>query len=341
MINDVNFNNKGNIKDSLKYVDDNNLDITDSSCHMNYFIHKNKHIFGELGEKFKIMQTEICLRQYCDYWKSSKSRRLEERYGEILSTHFVGKNDYMKYGFLNELIEKYIQRNKILFIVLDFIDYGLDQDNHDSYEYVPHTCVLILLPNGERYDAFYINSHGKDMLIYDEYGFKTSKNKKRSIKYDHAVELMFMNSFVKFMNKRHPVNIQYDFTESHNYFGADYQSGDNYGICFVFPYIIWYYFGKYYNKERIIYGKKGKSYTIKNNREMLLKGNLTECIQSYLIDLNNNYKVVYIKMMNCKNYNRQYYIRKLDKVIEKSKNYFVKKVLNTFIPFFSQGINNH
>ncbi len=339
MINDVNLHNKnvGNIKDSLKYVEDNDLAITDPSCHMNYFIHKNKDIFGELGEKIKIIQTEICLQQYCDYWKSSKSRRLEERYGEILSTHFVGGNNYMKYGFLNEIIEKYMYRDKILYIILDFIDYGLDQDK-GTYEYVPHTCVLILLPNGERHDGFYINSHGKDMRFYDEYGFKTSKNKKRCIKYDQPVDLMFMSSFVKFMNKNHSVNIQYDFTENHNYFGADYQSGDNYGICFVFPYIIWYYFGKYYNKERIIYGKKGKSYTIKKTREMLLNGNLTECIQSYLIDLNNNYKAVYIKMMNSKNYNRQYYIRKLDKVIENSKHYFVKKVLNTFIPYFSQGM---
>ena len=44
------------------------------------------------------------------------------------------------------------------------------------------------------------------------------------------------------------------YNEKHNYFGADYQSGDNYGICFIFPYLIWYYFGKYYNQRAI--GKK-------------------------------------------------------------------------------------
>jgi len=338
MIKDINFKEENihKVTKMLKYIDDNDLASTGGDCHMNLFIHKNKEIFGkELNDKMKIIQTEICFRSYCDYWKCIKSRRLEERYSEILSSHFVGKNNYLKEDFLKDIIKSSFAKKKILFIILDFIDYGLDDDIKDKNVYVPHVCLLLLIPNGESYEAFYINSHGKDMLIYNTFEFKISSKKKRTIQYDHPVDLMFVKTFVDFMNQQ--VQIKYDFTEKHNYFGADYQSGDKYGICFIFPYIIWYYFGKYYNNSRTIVSK-GKEYTIQPNKEMLLNGDLTECIESYLIDLNKNYKEMYVKMLESKNYNRIYYVRKLDKVLEKSKDYFVKKLLNVFMPFFSQGL---
>ena len=53
----------------------------------------------------------------------------------------------------------------------------------------------------------------------------------------------------------------------------------------------------YYNKERILDTKVDGIYKIKSSREMLLSGNLTECIQSYLLGLNRNYDKMYLKLL--------------------------------------------
>jgi len=324
------------VKYWLKFIEKNELATTDTDSHMNYFIHKNKIIFNKkINKNIKLIYCDTTFGTCCDYWKCSQSRRLNEEYESILCGYY--EKDKFTERFLNDEIEKNILENKILFIVFDFLDYGLDDDIKTHNEYVPHTCSLLLIPNKEKYEAYYINSHGKDLQKYTSYDFKLSNKKKRTINYEHPVDLMFIGTFIKFMNKNHKVNINYDYSEKHNYFGADYQSGDNYGICFIFPYLIWYYFGKYYNKSRYICYKDNK-YEVKSNREMLLNGNLTECMQGYLVELNKNYKEIYIKSMLSQNYNRKYYVNKLNKVLEKSKSYFVKRLLNVFMPFFSQGL---
>ena len=122
--------------------------------------------------------------------------------------------------------------------------------------------------------------------------------------------------------------------EKHNYYGADYQSGDHHGICFIYPYIIWYYFCKYYDCSRNLEG-----YTIKSNKEMFLEGNMIECVEGYLCELNSNYKKIYLKLLKSEKYNRKYYVAKLDKVLERSSNYFTHKILNKFMPYFTNKNN--
>ena len=141
---------------------------------------------------------------------------------------------------------------------------------------------------------------------------------------------MFLTSYMKYLKEKSELVIHYDESEKHNYYGADYQSGDHHGICFIYPYIIWYYFCKYYDCSRNLEG-----YTIKSNKEMFLEGNMIECVEGYLCELNSNYKKMYLKLLKSEKYNRKYYVAKLDKVIERSSNYFTHKILNKFMPYFT------
>ena len=337
MFKDIDFNKKINtkkIKDSLKFIDNNNLAITDGDSQMNKFIYKIKSkIFSKsLSKKMKIINVETDYRTYCDYWKCSQSRRLEELYRDMLVSYY--ENNVYKDDFLEDVIVKYTKKKKILFINFNFCDYGLD-DDIDYYEYVPHGCVLILLPHKGKYYAYYINSHGKDLLIYDTYGFKLGKHKKRDIVYDVPVDVMFIGTYLDFLRKHYNFNVVYNSSDKHNYYGCDLQSGDHHGICFIFPYIVWYCFGKYYNKERH-YFFRGKKITLKSTRQMLLGGNLTECIESFILGLNEKYDTLYFKGQMDKSYNREKYTKKLDLILEKSGTVFVKKLLGVFIPFFSQ-----
>ena len=42
---------------------------------------------------------------------------------------------------------------------------------------------------------------------------------------------------------------------------------------------------------------------------------------------------MYLKLLKSQKYNRKYYIYKFDKILEKSKNNFVEKVLNKYVPY--------
>lgn len=339
MFKDIDFKKKiktEKIKDTLKFISDYDLATVDGDSHMTEFMYKNKSkIFTKsLSRKMKTITIEIDYKYFCDYWKCSQSRRLEGRYRDMLVSYFM--NNICRDDFLEDVIVKHTKKRNILFLNFNFCDYGLD-DDIDYNEYVPHGCVLILLPHKGRYHAYYINSHGKDLLLYDTYGYKISKKKKREIKYDVPVDVMFIDTYLNFLRKNYEIDVVYNSTDKHNYYGCDLQSGDNHGICFIFPYIIWYFFGKYYNKERH-YFFKGKKITLKSTRKMLLGGNLTECIESFILGFNEKYDTLFLKGQLDKSYNREKYTKKLDKVIEKSGTIFVKKILGVFIPFFSQGL---
>ena len=318
------------INEWLQYIKENGLASTEPYCPLNYFISENKSKFcNEISNNLRVVQCEISFKPYCDYWKCSQSRRLWENYGDLLAAEFVGENSILSEEFLDTILIKHMKEKRILFVVFDFVDYGLDEDE-DYNIYVGHTCCLIGIPNNNEYNFYYINSHGKDMLYYNYYYYRLSNKKKRTIIYDKPTDVMFLTSYMKYLKEKSELVIHYDESEKHNYYGADYQSGDHHGICFIYPYIIWYYFCKYYDCSRNLEG-----YTIKSNKEMFLEGNMIECVEGYLCELNSNYKKMYLKLLKSEKYNRKYYVAKLDKVIERSSNYFTHKILNKFMPYFT------
>ena len=43
--------------------------------------------------------------------------------------------------------------------------------------------------------------------------------------------------------------IVFENTNKYVYYGANLQEGDYEGVCFVYPQIVWYYFGKYFTNH--------------------------------------------------------------------------------------------
>ena len=71
---------------------------------------------------------------------------------------------------------------------------------------------------------------------------------------------------------------------------------------------------------------------------MFLEGNMTECIESFILGLNEKYDTLFFKSQIDKSYNREKYTKKLDRVLEKSGTFFIKKLLGAYMPFFSQDL---
>ena len=109
------------------------------------------------------------------------------------------------------------------------------------------------------------------------------------------------------------------------------QSGDGHGICFIFPFVIWYYFGNFYNKTREI-----GTITIPSVKNMLLSGNINRFVHSAFVDFSEKFKTIFIE--NIREFrNKKQRIKTLENSIIKDGTYFVKKLGNTMISYLTQA----
>ena len=78
------------------------------------------------------------------------------------------------------------------------------------------------------------------------------------------------------------------------YRGANLQTGDIRGFCYVFPGLIYYYIGLYYSKPRII-GDKVMVDTVFN---LLRRGDITKFAHSIMCDFSDTFKEKVISINN-------------------------------------------
>ena len=69
---------------------------------------------------------------------------------------------------------------------------------------------------------------------------KISKTRGTELRFKETIDLLFIKNIIS----RIDVNIVYDTTKKHNYYGPNIQLGDNHGICFVFPFAMLIYISK-------------------------------------------------------------------------------------------------
>ena len=182
-------------------------------------------------------------------------------------------NDIMECGFYNKKLEylqdfawlqliDYMSERKIIYVVLNIENYEMDSLETGN-EYGHHCTALIFYPKetGD-YDCFYITSHGEAMMRTMNFDVRISRRRYRRISFDEPIDVVCVKQYLAFLQnylKEFECNIKihYDGTKNHNYYGPNLQCGDNYGVCFAFPLIIWYYLSNFYKKGRhLISGDK-------------------------------------------------------------------------------------
>ena len=60
----------------------------------------------------KTINIEIDYKYFCDYWKCSQSRRLDERYKDMLVSYFM--NNICRDDFLEDVIVKTYEKKKYI-----------------------------------------------------------------------------------------------------------------------------------------------------------------------------------------------------------------------------------
>ena len=224
-----------------------------------------------------------------------------------------------------------MNKNKIIFIILDFGDYGLDNNNN----YEAHSTVLLFLPENNKkkyfnYNCYYINSHGINSLDDNFYEYKLSSKRKKKCKLNKPFDFKFIEMFVNYLNKNISHKIKYN--NQHNYLGANFQASDTRGICFAYPIVIFYYFGKNYFNQRTLKTQK-ENIKIKSGQILIQNNKLNLFIESMFIDFCPDFKTILIEKIKYPNTD---YTDFLIEVIEKKKLLYCKIILRAIVNFMTQ-----
>jgi hypothetical protein len=243
-----------------------------------------------------------------------------ERMNEIISSitiQYLRNNVFMEDMMEDYLIEQ-MQVKKIIFINLCIYNYNTERCTEEE---AVHGTSIIFIPIKDKYHLYYINSHGYDMKDSMEFHIIKTKSRCKVFKYNNVLDFIFLERFTNYFNMNYGSNkLIYKKDKVHNYWGANFQGGDNHGICFVFPYIIFYNLCKYYTQKKALLDGSSLD-TFKN---LMLNGNINTMIHTCFVDFMDNIDDIYNTDA-------------IDDMVVKLDYRFIKKISNCFIAYISQS----
>lgn len=261
-----------------------------------------------------------------------------ELFRDILVGVVLFENNSYMYtdSFLFDEMTNAFKQKKYVFITFGFEDYDVDNVKGVN-EYCGHSTCAVLVPNKTRYDCYYINPHGRDMKETNY--FKTIVSKKRChiYHYKQPLDTIFMKGLCDSFNQINDIKIHYDNTYRYTYLGANFQSGDGYGVCFIFPFIIFHYIGKYLTRSRY-FEVNGEHIYMESGIKLLKKGRLGLFVESIFADFMKDYT----KILCNKNVTYRTKREHLEKFVIKKAAHFLKAITSPMVSFMLQSkINKH
>ena len=200
---------------------------------------------------------------------------------------YTNKNKFQEKHLFTELNSR-MKSNKIIFVYLDMCDYVIEKNNKDNNDSVSHSTALIFYPGKKNtYNVYHFNSHGETGTYVKQYSKYISRKRSKHIKLNTGLDRYLITRFVKSYNKHISEYVEnykllnYKGTKEYNYVGTNLQISDEYGVCYIFPFILFYELNKFYENKNIIYNSKKKSLILPSYKQ-LIKANKFDIIL-YLI----------------------------------------------------------
>ena len=258
-------------------------------------------------------------------------------------------------GFLHIVLAVAMEESKFIYVVLSIENYELDEFD-DGNKYGHHCTALMFYPKSHNeYDCFYINSHGERMMGTKDFDDRYTRRRYTRYSFEEPIDVVCIKSYLSFLQKafvelENRIQISYDGTKYHNYYGPNLQGGDDHGVCFAFPLIIWYYISNFYNKERIRVDVDEKEHAILPMNVYLEKRDLISLVNACFLVFHKKYEEMVwneekigrkkqIYLMNKEentygkvhkytklSYDEIMFNRSVDTIIEKSCVTFVKRI---------------
>lgn len=269
--------------------------------------------------------TDINLHNYFLKDKEQVERNFRNLFVEFYENGEPGILEYC------EKIEEDIKNEKSIFICTDLIGYGCDEV--DIHSYSTHSISIILIPKPTCYKLVCINSHGNDITTeFDTFISKTTRPRVKKLKYETSIDVVFIKKLVSDLNNylsdKGCKLVSFNGNEKDTYYGANLQCGDNYGICYAYPYLLFNYFGEYYDKSRQL-----GNLVIPSSYKLLSQGKITQFVHACIADFNKKFKE---KIIEIENSGSKKHLKCIEEVIQSEGTKFVNDVANPLISYINQ-----
>ena len=268
----------------------------------NYFSHTLKNKFNACSLNVNIKDVIL---------NKNRKSYIKNHFDNIVVSYNENYNEcYEQDAF--EYILAQMEQNNPIFMMINFIDYLYFEEND---EYAAHSCSLIMLPeddssekkskksNQNRYRMYYINSHGyakTDIISVKINNFTGKKRKIKEISTSESIDIIYLrmfkerfNEFLKEKYKEYDLKAKYTIlfsgTKTNIFKGANLQCEDATGLCYVFPHLIYYYFGKFYNKKQYFI-KDGVTLRFPCAKVLLKKNKINDFVNAIIMDIDKNFK---------------------------------------------------
>lgn len=279
-------------------------------------IHKEMHA---TGKQKKALQTRIN-----SYWNSIGAEYCDGEQAEIYETDLT--------CHMSDLMSK----QKVIFINICLMGYFVDLEEEDNYS--EHGTSAILIPVDNTYRLYYVNSHGNDLIDIETYEtIGKTKRSLKELKFDTPVDVLIMMSMANHMKTEWSNKVMFEDNTEHVYYGVNMQAGDGIGSCYIFPWVIYYNLGKYYDKKRTI-KVCGKRVVLDTASSLIKGGKLEKAIQNMFIDFNDTYTNKYMleEPASDSEDDEQEYMYALENIIEQAGDHFVLNMINSVVMFMEQ-----
>ena len=144
-------------------------------------------------------------------------------------------------------MNKYMQQGKTIYIFVIFNSYIIDVDpKTELQDSLTHTTGLLLHPSKSgKYSAFHFNPHGQAGIDVKQYEIYISRWRKKTISITQSLDIWMITEMINNFNiysdtHLEHIPIKYKPTKYHNYVGPCLQAGDKFGVCYVFPFYMFY-----------------------------------------------------------------------------------------------------
>jgi hypothetical protein len=252
---------------------------------------------------------------------------------------FFENNKFGNWFLFYKLLEL-CERGEIIYLIIDIENYYIvpEKTSKGYHKTVNtgqwHSVSLIFNPRYNKiYDIFYINAHGKSMCEENIFEKLISNTRIKEYKFPNHINFIFMNIFVEKLKKyfennyvesKSSIELRYNKTAKHNYYGCNLQNGDYYGVCFIFPLLIYHYFDKYYNKSRFVGDRN--TIMIPSVSVMLKNNQVDKFVKSCFLDLTKKFEKVLLFRNN----------KEIDEFILKKRTILIKKIVSKLLDLISQ-----
>ena len=323
------------IKDLLAACEAYEFDSSNDDAAVHQMMHQLRNLDFSKKMKRKMVYTlmDIDYLQIVPHIIDRNQEALEKGIKNVDVSYFEGNNKEMFEDSLVNYLTENISNRKIIFFNLSLRNYCYDDEEEDRY--ATHGSCAFMVPRiGKGYDLYYVNHHGEAMDGTLDYERVLTRTRNQKYSFKQPVDFIVLDQIVKYMNTRLRETIYYDFTTRHNFYGINYQEEDVHGFCFIFPIIIYYALGKYFNEHKTL-SVGGVFKNLNPVSQTLKEGKLNFFIHSCFTEFDLSYNEVVFNFLGTEKEEKKF-MEELDAVLAKLKFRFLKKLAGYMYQYLTQ-----